>query len=384
MKNHYRNSKSGITLIALIITIIVILILVAVTISVAVSSGLFEHAKSATEMWEDKQKNESNIGNGPITINGKEYESIDEYTKEVNEGTTIPGEDITKPGNAELKIGDYIDYIPDTASNYFGLGNTASEKAGSTNNPAEGIPQDTTLKWRILNINQDGSVDIISDKTTESKVYLYGAIGYNNGVYLLNDLCKNLYSNSTLGVTARSVKLIDIEKKINSEWIAKRAEYAHVESGLKYGEGKTYTGDYAYSPELFMHVGQTIEEESKDYYTSPTKDTAEQRTTFDAKQTFYHFMVPNTYIDDSNFYSIIFSGQPQYWLASRFADCYNLHVGFGLRSVNGASIGGSTLRYLGFVEHDAGCAIRPVVTLGANIQISSTGGTADNPRTLSK
>ena len=37
MKNHYRNSKSGITLIALIITIIVILILVAVTISVAFS-----------------------------------------------------------------------------------------------------------------------------------------------------------------------------------------------------------------------------------------------------------------------------------------------------------------------------------------------------------
>ena len=46
-----KSNNSGITLIALIITIIVMLILVAVTVNTAVNSGLFGHAKNATQGW---------------------------------------------------------------------------------------------------------------------------------------------------------------------------------------------------------------------------------------------------------------------------------------------------------------------------------------------
>lgn len=53
--------QSGITLIALIITIIVMLILVAVTVRTAVNSGLFGHAKNATEQWAAEEKKELNI-----------------------------------------------------------------------------------------------------------------------------------------------------------------------------------------------------------------------------------------------------------------------------------------------------------------------------------
>ena len=39
------------------------------------------------------------------------------------------------------------------------------------------------------------------------KISWGGTIGYNNGVYLLNDLCKYRYGNANLGATARSVKI---------------------------------------------------------------------------------------------------------------------------------------------------------------------------------
>ena len=249
-----RISQSGITLIALIITIIVMLILVAVTVNIAVQSGLFGHAKNATQTWAEKEVEESNIGN-------------DNYIKDAvnqNKGnqTNPDKEPDSKPDRTGLSVGDYVDYTPDTASNYMGLGTSTSEKAGSPNNLSGGIPQDKNLKWRILSINESGTVDIISDTPTATAVYLQGSIGYNNGVYLLNDLCASLYSNSTLGVKARSINLIDIENKLSDAGKNARDTYT-TSKGIPYGNTQTYTGTVR-TPDIYKQVGKTIEEESKD------------------------------------------------------------------------------------------------------------------------
>lgn len=84
-----KRREKGITLIALIITIIVMLILVAVVVRVAVTSGLFGHAQEATNSWSEAQRQEGEIGNGKVNINGKEYNSIDEYLNS-NEKEKIP------------------------------------------------------------------------------------------------------------------------------------------------------------------------------------------------------------------------------------------------------------------------------------------------------
>lgn len=55
------------------------LILVAVTVRIAVDSGLFGHAQNATNRWASEQRKENGIGNGKVEINGKEYNSIEEY-----------------------------------------------------------------------------------------------------------------------------------------------------------------------------------------------------------------------------------------------------------------------------------------------------------------
>ena len=71
-------SNRGITLIALIITIIVMLILVAVTVSILINSGLIGKAKQAGEDYKTAYEGEQRLGES-ITIDGVEYNSIDEY-----------------------------------------------------------------------------------------------------------------------------------------------------------------------------------------------------------------------------------------------------------------------------------------------------------------
>ncbi len=331
-------SQSGITLIALIITIIVMLILVAVTVKVAIDSGLFGHAKKAVDDWKAAEEQESNIGNGPVTIGGVTYNSLDEYLATLPNTPETPDTPST-PDRTGLSVGDYVAYTPDTVSNYTGLGSSETEKAGSTSNPADGIPQDTTLTWRILSINDDGSVDLVSTKPTSTLVYFNNSIGFNNGVYLLNDLCASLYSNTELGVTARSMNLIDIESKLNATGIAARDAYVEPTTNTQYGYTKSYTGTTANTPDIYKHVGKTLAEETKDYYTEATTLGHTEEATLDVQQTYYNFgrTTPTEYFDDSTFYELVFGTGTYYWLASRYAGCNASNAYFGLHRVNSAN-----------------------------------------------
>ena len=66
------------------------------------------------------------------------------------------------------------------------------------------------LMWRVL--KDDGkTLTLIADTTANTGFTLKGANGYNNGVLLLNNACKAMYSNSTFSATGRSIKAEDIE-----------------------------------------------------------------------------------------------------------------------------------------------------------------------------
>ena len=74
--------NQGITLIALIITIIVMLILVGVVVTVVIQSDLLGTAKNAGNEYKAAYEKESSISG--VTINGKEYGSIEDYMNEIN------------------------------------------------------------------------------------------------------------------------------------------------------------------------------------------------------------------------------------------------------------------------------------------------------------
>ena len=99
-------AEKGITLIALVITIIVMLILVGVSVTVALNGGLFTTAKEAAEGTASKRNEELNLSDGKVTINGEEYNSIDEY---VNGGSSNePTEPENPTGYAAYTIGQEV------------------------------------------------------------------------------------------------------------------------------------------------------------------------------------------------------------------------------------------------------------------------------------
>ena len=107
--------KTGITLIALVITIIVMLILVAVTISMAINGGLFEKAGKATGDTKNAMDAEQQLADGRIQIDGKVYESIDDYLagKEaaLDYDKTKTNDDGTLKSNAKYESDGLIPFL---------------------------------------------------------------------------------------------------------------------------------------------------------------------------------------------------------------------------------------------------------------------------------
>ena len=139
------------------------------------------------------------------TVNGTTYTK--EVSVTVNQFKNSILEDIN------IKIGDSVNYTYDTASSSYTL---ESKYSGYSSNQT--IAQTTGLTWKVLNVDKENdTVDIISTNPTSSTVYFKNILGYNNGPYFMNEICKAQYSNATLGVNARSINLLDMEKHLTAD-----------------------------------------------------------------------------------------------------------------------------------------------------------------------
>lgn len=386
----------GITLIALIITIIVMLILVTVTIQILVNSRLFNHAQNSLSSWDAAQINEQKLSNGEIGIivGDEEYNSVDEYLNDA-----IP---VLTTDRSILQIGDYIQYTPDSSSPY----SISSTVSGHDTN--QSISQEN-LKWRILDIHDDGSIELISDYPIATNVYFKGPLGYNNGVYILNDLCEKLYSNNRLGAIGRSINVEDIEEKFSSTGISAKNTYINGEvAKLTVGtyiqnvDTSNNTITYVtrtYYPDLYQYEnGSGINttnikadgiDRSSTYSgyingittnSSNNADTNGLTVTYNAN---WIYQAPTDYFIDDTFHELIFNTGKDYWLASRCVFCYSEDAIFNLYYINGETLIFHYLFFSDGVSRDPGVSIRPIVTLPYNIKISTSGGTIDSPREIS-
>lgn len=152
----------------------------------------------------------------------------------------------------DLQVGDYVAYKPDSASNY----SLSTAYSGYQKNQI--IPQDTTLSWRVLSINSDGTVNLISSKPTSTRIYFSNATAYNNGVFILNDITAKQYSTSKYGgVTARNIKIEDIEVGMNENGLSYIHSYS--DNIAKWGEIKTFMSDYYYPNLYAQEIGSGID-----------------------------------------------------------------------------------------------------------------------------
>ena len=250
-------------------------------------------------------------------------------------------------------------------------------------------------------------------------VYFEGSTGYNNGVYLLNDICKSRYGNASLGATAKSLNIEDIESRMNSKGIAERNGYD--DNIIQYGATRKYTRSYTKYPAIYAQekysginvsdvadgtqvitgsVDATAQARmnpngksvSDDIYTTlpeTSETTGPSKTNLTCTQTYYYMRSPGSYFDDSNFYNMIFRTETNFWLASRYVDCnaFCTYAFFGLRIVYGSdhSLHGLDLfTSYGDYYYSKSSRLAPVVSLGSGIQVKSGSGTESDKYVIGK
>ena len=436
LKTKAFKSTKGITLIALVVTIIVLLILAGVSIAMLTgNNGVLTkagEAKVRTGDAGDLEKIQLEVAgsfdeSGKINLaklksnfdeNGISYNDVDSFpiTATLNRVKRIINQngEMTEPvDRTGIQVGDYIDYSPDVAETVTYSNENMKEYSGYTRRIYNvDLKRDTTMKWQVLRINEDGSMDIIGTPTSYS-VYFSAAKGYNNGVYLMNDICKTLYSNSTHNITARSVNQDDMEKWLTDD--VKDASGNVTTKGGKTAKSesiKSYISSLTGGTDDIESVDQTNNtvkyKKARSYYPIlagyengigidtdvktdgiglseenvkvnntqliPTEQTSTQATNnLTVKQTYYNISINSTNYGAG---AKALSNSTGYWVASRYVDCNSSDAYFGLRyaytCTDGISMFYSYNNYGGI-----NLSLRPVVSLRSDVLITPS-STASN------
>ena len=448
MRKRTSLGEKAITLIALVVTIVILLILAGVTITTTLGqNGLFIRAQAGRKEYEqaevrddlsmlitqytwDKaaEKTDKSLGDylkdnratsAKENSDGKTLEveyknyvfTVDKDSGEITEVGKGEGGDSPTTPTIIPKVGDIVSYTPDTPSTGYDL---STAKSGySSAQTIDGTYDPTT--WKIMEVDENGNITKLLGIGAKT-VSFQGSTGYNNGVYLLNDICKSRYGNASLGATARSLNIEDIESRMNSNGIAARNGY---KSGTtQYGTTKTFTGSNAKYPAIYAQekysgvdvsdvadgtqvitgsVDATAQAKmnpsgksgSDDIYTTlpeTSETTGPSKTNLTCTQTYYNVSQSSSYYDDANFYNMIFGTGRWLWLASRYVDCNSgyLLARFGLRFVGNGDLSGYAMFHSGGGDSGYSYCLAPVVSLGSGVQIKSGEGTTEKPYVIGK
>ena len=140
-----------------------------------------------------------------------------------------------------ISLGDYVSLTP-TKSSY----STDTTMTGYTSSQTI-YPKELNL-WRVIRINDDGTVDIISEHVSSVEVYFRGQTGYQNLVGYLNVLASQ-YENSTytkgsryFGYNGQTEYITDTSKFTNpAPWTSSTGSSTVESQG---GGDELYTTDY--------------------------------------------------------------------------------------------------------------------------------------------
>jgi len=253
------SSNRAITLIALIITIIIMLILVGVSISLVIDSDLIGVAEDAADSTKTKYQEEASMSG--VTIDGVEYDSIEDYIAAIQGGAGSgdgegegEGDDTTTGHNwqytdntlAVLKcecsecteenaagktytIGQAVSYT----DNGTGSSSITGRKSGVSQaiideysvisasdfgeDGLQTISKDASTTWVVFgaentdgdNQNTNETLLLTTAAPTTGTITLYGADAYLYGPEEIDRMCTEIY-----GTNARAMTIEDVNKAL--------------------------------------------------------------------------------------------------------------------------------------------------------------------------
>lgn len=298
----------------------------------------------------------------------------------------------------ELKVGDFVNYVlkaPSTEA-LTQLNSDIATYSGSTNNTTK-TAAGSNLLCRILEIDETtGNPTKLISANGVNQLCLNGVNGYNNAVYLINEMCETLYSGNQ--GTTTSLTIEDLENTFFSdEAIAIRDSYAN---SITYSETKRYAS-YAKYPKIALEEekmgiatkvvggkntirteGLALSEQTKTYVGSGDANASNVPSAnkgITVTQTDYY--ISN---EDSNYKNVILkniihnsptessntTSIKQFWLSSRSVTAHTSYADFKVRCI-GSNISGKALydSWTGTANgsNKVGLAIRPIINLNSEI-----------------
>lgn len=231
--------------------------------------------------------------------------------------------------NRKISIGDYIEYKVNGSNEY-----VIDKKYSGLNDKQTIYYVDT--KYRIFNINNDGSIDIISDDSlyidnNKNKLKLYGVKGYKYSTYILDLISKNIYGNNDNVINAKNISINDINTKLIN-----KTKYITKDISI-------IDGYYPSNDNILEYQFGSINLKEKHYQMDITK---------------YNYI-------NENYYDLI-NNYEEYFLGDDYIVKNNL-VHFGIYSLNTNYIKSNTLYYSNNESKVFELKIRPLITLSNKI-----------------
>ena len=216
------------------------------------------------------------------------------------------------------------------------------------------------MTWKVFKINEDtNKISIIATEPLSQALQLKGALGYNNGVSILDDICYDLYSSNdrSLGIIARSIEVEDIlyylieEDKLIIEDLS-----THLP--VKYNEQR---GTFCIPVNLDKEKDVKVDDiecingidisEHLEYVEDNNSATGRFKnllgSTITITPRFYNISSENSFAINS-INNIFFGTEKKYWLSSRFHLCVDSKKAlFGLQMVNKTEIENNQLCQIG-------------------------------------
>ena len=380
--------KGGISLIVLVITIIVMIILAAAIILSLSNSGIISKA--------NKAKTDSDTANLKEYVNTLRAEwelmtadeqtaegSFEAYANKKLEKSGYKGavgadgevysnlnENAMAAIRAGIKVGDVVTGYTVTSTTYETSGeeNTAPSRT-ETDPTKQTVTTNTDITWKYLGVNANGEMEIMASLSTttaaadNTKVKLSGKGGYLKGPEMLNTICEKLYSVSGVG-TARSMNIEDVNNIL----------------GYTGEKGGYYDGNYyTYKPTPEAKTIAALESELGTTLGNRTTPDGKDITTYYSDYYYINKINDVKEMKKPGNRDLVYNAKNTYWLASPcvYAIFYSSYARFSVRFVNSAIVNADNMFYSDGSSNYATCAVRPVVSLKSNIQLTrNTGETA--------
>lgn len=259
------------------------------------------------------------------------------------------------------------------------------------------------LEWRILNIEDDGTIKLISTQPTDDTLTISKTEEcWLNGEENIDKLCDDLYGKGVGAISARGLKIEDINNLIRNftptyyvrkygewyyyKWDSTDSSAIKIKVSTDYNE-ETQEGtwrDTAYAS--FKIPGQSIIDSNIENYLD---ENGEERI-IKLQTNFLYYNVEEKILSDLKTRDDILISQlitqglndantatsgtnQKQWLSSKYVDCFEEYAEFGLLRTDGnGAVSDRTLCYSHGEElsGDYYYVVRPVVTLNSNISIT--------------